>query len=316
MIGNRYNIETELRRGAFGVIYKGFYEKRQKHVAIKVDYSPRSSLKHEIRMIQYLSMARVKNIPNIYWYGLHEDKPCVVMTLYECSLYDYYKRGLPTQANLSKIMWLLLSILEGIHKNWIVHRDIKPHNFMIKHGEFYLIDFGLATFYMNDRGEHCPNNGTDTMIGSPYFASINTHKGHRYSRRDDLISLGYVFLFMTGFSWDTNLHNIHLLLPFKTPDPFIEGEGMELINDESLTDCISTTFAIRNGVKDVIEESYNSPLDLSYPMNRYIQYQKEQLHYEYVTEDNDDSFQHYMNYVYRLNYDENPKYEPMKQLFI
>ena len=272
MIANRYNIETELRRGAFGVIYKGFYEKKQKHVAIKIDYSPRSSLKHEIRIIQYLSMACVKNIPNIYWYGLHDDKPCVVMTLYECSLYDYHKRGIPTQENLFKIMWLLLSIFENIHKNWVVHRDIKPHNFMIKRGEFYLIDFGLATFYMNDRGEHCPDDGTTTMIGSPYFASINTHKGHRYSRRDDLISLGYVFLFMTGFSWDTN-------------------------NETRVEPCAS-------------------PLDLSYPMNRHIQSQKEQLHCEYVAEDDNDSFQHYMNYVYRLTYDENPKYEAMKQLFI
>lgn len=278
MIANRYNIETELRRGAFGVIYKGFYEKKQKHVAIKIDYSQRSSLKHEIRIIQYLSMARVKYIPNIYWYGLHENKPCVVMTLYECSLYDYHKRGIPTQANLSKIMWLLLSIFENIHKNWVVHRDIKPHNFMIKRGEFYLIDFGLATFYMNDRGEHCPDDGTTTMIGSPYFASINTHKGHRYSRRDDLISLGYVLLFMMGFSWD---------IP-----------------------------SIVNGTV--------SPLDLSYPMNRHLQDKKEDIDsiIESAFNDDDDddsikdSFQHYMNYVYTLTYDENPKYEPMKQLFI
>jgi serine/threonine protein kinase len=73
---------------------------------------------------------------------------------------------------------------------------------MIKGGELYLIDFGLATFYWNDQGEHCPDTGSTTMIGSPFFASLRIHEGHRYSRRDDLISLGYVLLYLTGFSWD------------------------------------------------------------------------------------------------------------------
>jgi len=202
MIANRYQIETEIRRGAFGVIYKGKYDKMGEPVAIKIDHSSHSSLKHEVRIIQYLFMAGVKKIPSIYWFGIHENKPCVVMTLYECSLYDYYKKGSITESNLSKIMWLLLGILENIHKYFVVHRDIKPHNFMIKNGELFLIDFGLATFYMNEKGEHCPNTMNTTIIGSPYFASIRIHEGFSYSRRDDIISLGYLWIYMMGGSWN------------------------------------------------------------------------------------------------------------------
>jgi serine/threonine protein kinase len=203
MIANRYRIGTEIRRGAFGTIYKGIYEKTQESVAIKLEHSNQTSLRHEIRMIQYLYMAGVKKIPSIYWFGTHETNPCVVMTLYECSLYDYRQRGQPTQANISKLMWLLIEIFEGVHKHWVVHRDIKPHNFMIKNGEVYLIDFGLATFYVDENGEHLPNHRSTTIIGSPYFTSLRIHEGHRYSRRDDLISLGYVWLFMMGVSWGT-----------------------------------------------------------------------------------------------------------------
>lgn len=203
MIANRYRIGPEIRRGAFGTIYKGIYEKTQEPVAIKLEHSNQTSLRHEIRMIQYLYMAGVKKIPSIYWFGTHENNPCVVMTLYECSLYDYRQRGQPTQANISKLMWLLIGIFEGVHKHWVVHRDIKPHNFMIKNGEVYLIDFGLATFYVDENGEHLPNQPSTTIIGSPYFTSLRVHEGHRYSRRDDLISLGYVWLFMMGVSWGT-----------------------------------------------------------------------------------------------------------------
>jgi serine/threonine protein kinase len=203
MIGKRFSIGPKLRQGAFGAIYQGTYEKGGEPVAIKMDLSRPSTLKHETRILQYLFMEGVKKVPHIYWFGIYEENPCVVMTLYECSLYDYRQRGpMGDSERLSKTAWLLLDIFEKIHKYGVLHRDVKPHNFMIKGGELYLIDFGLATFYWNDMGEHCPDTGTTTMIGSPFFASLRIHEGHRYSRRDDLISLGYVLLYMSGFTWE------------------------------------------------------------------------------------------------------------------
>jgi serine/threonine protein kinase len=209
MIGKRFSIGQELRRGAFGRIYQGTYEKTGEPIAIKMDLSRPSTLKHETRILQYLFMEGVKKIPHIYWFGIHEANPCVVMTLFECSLYDYRQKLLTQESlHITKIAWLLLDIFENVHKHGVLHRDVKPHNFMIKGGELFLIDFGLATFYWNDRGEHCPDTGTSTMIGSPFFASLRIHEGHRYSRRDDLISLGYVLLYLTGFSWDLTPTNI------------------------------------------------------------------------------------------------------------
>jgi len=238
MIANRYWIDTEIQRGAFGVIYKGLYEKKREQVAIKIDHSDKVSLKHEVRIIQYLYQAGVKKIPQIYWFGLYENKPCVVITLYECSLYDYYKKGISTE-NIHKIMWLLLDIFENIHKNWVIHRDIKPHNFMIKSGEIFLIDFGLATFFMNENGEHCPNTGTDTMIGSPYFSSLRIHQGNRYSRRDDLISLGYVYLYMQGIHWKiTEMEDQGSQLDLSHPMNILIQNEKDKLEDYLLTDKI------------------------------------------------------------------------------
>ena len=90
---NKYEIGNEIKRGAFGAIYKGFVKKTREPVAIKIDHSPISSLQHEVRMIQYLYMAKVRNIPSIYWFGKHEEKPCVIMTYYECSRYDFIKNS-------------------------------------------------------------------------------------------------------------------------------------------------------------------------------------------------------------------------------
>jgi serine/threonine protein kinase len=266
MIAGRYKLETEIKRGAFGAIYKGIYEKTGEPVAIKIDIN-QSTLKHEIKMINHLYISGVRKIPSIYWFGEFEAKPCVVMTLYECSLYDYRLKGQPTEAKMAKIMWKMLEIIESVHKHFVVHRDIKPQNFMIKSGDIYLIDFGLATFYIGEDGEHCPNKSSTTIIGSPLFVSIRVHEGNRYSRRDDLISIGYLYLWMLG--------------SFITLPQNIMKEGFE-----------------------------GSPIDLEYPINKFLLEQKENI------ELRTSCIQSYMEYVYGLLYDEIPKYAPMRTVFM
>ena len=186
---NKYDIETEIKRGAFGTIYKGRVKKTKETVAIKIDHSPISTLQHEVRMIQYLYMAKVRNIPSVYWFGMHEEKPTFIMSFYEYSLYDYSKERTIDEKKANMILLKILDIFEHLHKHYVLHRDIKPQNFMIKDGDIFLIDFGLSMFYINEAGQHYPDKESDTMIGSPMFASIHIHNGHRYSRRDDIISL-------------------------------------------------------------------------------------------------------------------------------
>jgi casein kinase 1 len=119
-----------------------------------------------------------------------------------------------TVSKMNVVLLKILDVLEHIHKFFTIHRDIKPQNFMIKDGDIFLIDFGLATFYITDSGEHFPNVVGNTMVGTPKYASIHIHNGCRYSRRDDLISLGYLYLCMIlggDCPWlcpDTDIHSV------------------------------------------------------------------------------------------------------------
>ena len=66
---------------------------------------------------------------------------------------------------------------------------------MMKNGELFLIDFGLATFYVDENFKHIEcKRDCEYIIGTPKYISYNIHDGWEPSRRDDLISLGYLYL--------------------------------------------------------------------------------------------------------------------------
>jgi serine/threonine protein kinase len=92
-----------------------------------------------------------------------------------------------------------LERIEWIHKNDIIHRDIKPDNFLsgIKDPRIiYLIDFGLCKKYRSKRTlKHIKYCYTKRIVGTATYNSVNSMKGYELSRRDDLESFFYMIIF-------------------------------------------------------------------------------------------------------------------------
>lgn len=271
-----YEINKIIGKGNFGTIYLAKNKHNGKPVAVKTEPhgQPVQSIKHEAKMMNYLFRNKTKNLPMIYWYGNHKNHICLVMTYYECSLDHYVKQM--TENNSQPIMVQCIDIFEYIHKYFVLHRDIKPNNFMIKNHEIFLIDFGMSTFYVDENGEHLPNVPQPTILGSPKYVSYNNHMGHTISRRDELISIGYMYMSFFG------------TLPWQNIQSISSQKSYIDIHHES----------------NILRKKYKS-LEFIF-MNLKKPYYSERLIH---------IIKNYMNYCYSLKYDEEPNYHAVQSLF-
>ena len=94
----------------------------------------------------------------------------------------------------------MISRLEYIHNKHILHRDIKPDNFIIgidiNCHKVYLIDFGLSKKYRSSRTlQHIKYSENKKLIGTARYASINALAGIEQGRRDDMEALSYVLIY-------------------------------------------------------------------------------------------------------------------------
>lgn len=193
MIANKYILREFIGRGKFGSVYKG--EKIGPGTTVAIKFEAKDTdiplLKKEARILEYLARNGIRDrVPIVFWYGLHrEDSVCVVMSYLgeqTLSTKDFSLEEKNEWYEMAK------SLLERIHFYGVIHRDLKPGHFLFNNGKWKLIDFGFAVFVLED--DSVPEKKREYMIGSPNYVSLAIHGGAEPGKKDDMISLDYIYL--------------------------------------------------------------------------------------------------------------------------
>eukprot|EP00667_Euglena_gracilis_P010621 EG_transcript_10824 len=204
-VGNKYRIGRKIGSGSFGDIYQGTNIQNGDAVAIKLEpvKTRHPQLLYESRLYKILNNAgNAVGIPRVHWYGVEGDYNVMVIDLLGPSLEDLFnfcgrKFSLKTVLMLADQM---ITRVEYFHSKNLLHRDIKPDNFLMGTGKkghhVYIIDYGMAKKYRHPKThQHIPYRENKALTGTARYASINTHLGIEQARRDDLEGLGYIFMY-------------------------------------------------------------------------------------------------------------------------
>lgn len=199
IIKNKYTFEKELNHGEFGKVYRAKHKITNENVVIKIERkSVLSLLLYEIKMYNYLkSYNYISKIRNYY---SDISNNILIIDYNGISLYELKNRinvnNMREKINyINKLVVFVIDALEALHDYNYLYRDLKPHNICYNNnGEIKLIDLGFCTpFIIN--GKHIINKKISKILGTPNYVSKNIIELNTPSRRDDIESIFYLYLF-------------------------------------------------------------------------------------------------------------------------
>lgn len=205
----KYVINKVLYKNNIFSVFRGYNISNYNDIIIKSetikDYdNSKNIIEHERKILEQLR--EIKQIPKIIDYYNESFNSYIVFNYLGKDLERLLSKKQQFSIGFCAFfMTETLFILKNIHEQGVLHCDLKPSNFIFnnKENKIYLIDFSVSQMKTESITQH---NVTSCMIGTPKFCSCYCHDHIPYTERDDLISLGYVLLYLYyGFlPWQKN----------------------------------------------------------------------------------------------------------------
>ena len=194
----RYEIVSELGRGAMGVVYRARDPKIGRELAVKTvrlaehaDPEEIAGLRERLfREAQSAGRLSHPGIVTIFDADQEGGLAYFTMELVEGrKLSEYPASELDSEARISfacDLLDMAGSALDYAHGKGVVHRDIKPANIMLTSSGVKIMDFGVARISSSQLTQ------TGTIVGTPNYMSPEQVRGEPIDGRSDQFSLGVI----------------------------------------------------------------------------------------------------------------------------
>ncbi len=220
LVGRRLGpcaIEAVLGSGGMGTVYRARHLALDRVVAVKVVRAGANDSALDRWLVEARAAARVEDprVVRIYDAGREGELRYVVMQLVEGrSLAETIELDGPMTLDRARLIVAEVALgLASVHRQGVVHRDVKPSNVMLtKAGGTMLVDFGVAATVGQERG----------AAGSTGFMAPEQAYGAPADPRQDIYGLGGCLWYcLTGkppqADWSPSAEELRSQIPGLTP---------------------------------------------------------------------------------------------------
>jgi eukaryotic-like serine/threonine-protein kinase len=205
LLGGRYRLQAHIGSGGLGDVYRAWDIKLDRAVALKRvrvqgegAQSERALLEQTWREVMTTVSLRHPNIVTILDYGIGAEGAYVVMELVEGeTLEEVLARGPLQFFDFHRFAQQSLQAIVAAHAAGLIHRDLKPGNFMITRPvtsnlfNVKILDFGLAKYLDTPKPQSMDH--LNSLMGSVHYMAPEQFQRMPLDQRTDLYSLGCIF---------------------------------------------------------------------------------------------------------------------------
>ena len=202
-VADRYELKDLIGQGGLGDVYRAWDHHLGRPVAVKrvrvqLAQNDRRLAEQTWREAMTTACLQHPNIVTIFDYGIDNEGAYVVMELVEGETLEHALSRGPLQFDdFRRFAEQSLDGIRAAHALGLIHRDLKPGNFMIaRFGAeapftVKILDFGLAKYL--DTPQPQSMDHFNSLMGSIHYMAPEQFQRQPLDHRTDLYSLGCIF---------------------------------------------------------------------------------------------------------------------------
>ena len=263
-INESYDIQEQIGKGKFAIVYKGIHKTTDRVVAIKI-LNKQDMTTMDLELVKTeMDVLKICQHPYIIkLYDIHENEENIYLIMEYCQGSDLFtyieKRGYKLEEKKAcEIIHKLCAAVYYLHSYGIVHRDLKPENIIMTdhtdNADIRLLDFGLSKILG-------PTEKCTEPFGTISYVAPEVLKQKYYGREVDIWSIGIItYLLLCGcLPFDDEKSEKEIVRQtIEDPVPYYPKLWKKLSEEAKsfVEGCLKKNPEERMNIKDVLEHEW------------------------------------------------------------